>query len=73
MVVGSGEQDKKVFLGIAVKFADDLAFYDCAFGLVVLGPTSKLYPSTIKTQKILVLLLFLGWIGMSGQKVLQFC
>ena len=41
LVVGSGEQDKKVILGIAVKFADDLAFYDCAFGLFVLGPNIK--------------------------------
>ena len=50
MVVGSGEHDKKVVLGIAVKFADDLAFYDCAFGLFVLGPNIKVIPKYYKNS-----------------------
>ena len=54
LVVGSGEHDKKVVLGIAVKFADDFAFYDCAFGLFVLGPNIKVIPKYYKTQIILV-------------------
>ena len=50
LVVGSGEHDKKVVLGIAVKFADDFAFYDCAFGLFVLGPNIKVIPKYYKNS-----------------------
>ena len=49
--VGSGEHDKKVVLGIAVKFADDFAFYDCAFGLFVLGPNIKVIPKYYEKLK----------------------
>ena len=57
LVVGSGEQDKKVVLGIAVKFADDLAFYDCIW-VVRAGDNIKVMPKYYKKSNKQVFLLF---------------